>query len=77
LIKAEEKFNWSIEESPLLRLQAIIPKKLESIVSLGKKLKLSNKELNRLANWTKVPLLNDNIQLNKLLFLYGRAAVID
>lgn len=77
LLQAEEKFTWNIQESPLLRLQAIIPKRLDSIISLGKKLKLSNKELKRLTSWTKVPILDDNIQIDKFLFLYGRDAVID
>lgn len=77
LINKEQEFNWDIAQSPLLRLQAIIPKDIKAVYALSEKLKLSNKEQQRLVAWANAPQLNDINELNKFLFLYGKDPLID
>lgn len=76
LIQAEQLFNWNINESPFLRLQAIIPPRTDSVKALAKFLKLSKKETKTLLNWAKVPVLEQNFLLNKFLYCYGKEALI-
>jgi tRNA nucleotidyltransferase/poly(A) polymerase len=53
LVKAERELAWAAD--PLLRLMAIVPPDPERIAALTERLKLSNAEAERLANWARTP----------------------
>ncbi|WJW79702.1 CCA tRNA nucleotidyltransferase [Bartonella sp. TP] len=77
LIKAEQHFNWPTKNNYLLRLEAIIPKNLDTIEMIAKRLKLSNKEKYRLKAWAQLTNIEDKTPIKKLLYENPRIAIVD
>lgn len=76
LRQAEIEYNWDISATPLVRLQAIIPKNIDVIDSLCKRLKLSNKEKNLLQSWYNINVNYDDVKLSKEIYLHGKDALM-
>jgi len=78
LIKNEKERACAAD--PLLRLMAILPPDVSRIQNLAARLKLSQSEKKRLMNWADMmPIRGDcsPLQLKKLLYCQGKAAVVD
>ena len=78
LMACEAAYQWRAE--PFMRLMAIIPPQLERITSLIKRLKLSNKEADRLHKWVHIqglPIEHDTNQLAKTLYHNDQQAILD
>ena len=78
LIDIEQKQHWPID--PLLRLMALIPTNQQSINKLIERLKLSNKDGDRLKFWQKVFFFDHEIELQefkKIIYLGNKQAIID
>ena len=72
--------DLALAGDPLLRLMTIIPPRAEPVSGLGKRLKLSLKERERLANWVEAvePLPDaSEPEFAKLLYMSDRQAVLD
>ncbi|MBL4731403.1 MAG: CCA tRNA nucleotidyltransferase [Rhizobiaceae bacterium] len=78
LLRMEKELKW--ENDPLLRLISILPKLVEKVADLTKRLRLSGKEGERLVAWVNCPLPNAETSKNefdKLLYSGDAIAMQD
>ncbi|NOZ31597.1 MAG: CCA tRNA nucleotidyltransferase [Alphaproteobacteria bacterium] len=78
LIETEKTQDWPPD--PLLRLMAIVPPMIERIDALADRLKLSNAEHQRLADWARAPLPESEGpvgDLDRLLYEHNASGVRD
>ncbi|MBX3580328.1 MAG: CCA tRNA nucleotidyltransferase [Rhizobiaceae bacterium] len=78
LVKAEGDLGWSAD--PLLRLEAMVPPDGERLKGLAERLRLSNAEASRLADWAgsaKIGSKATESELAKRLYREGREPLLD
>ena len=78
LIATEAALGW--EPDPLLRLMAMVPPDTERMRALAARLKLSSAEAERLAQWSRAPVIAPTLAitaLDRLLYRHGSGPVMD
>jgi len=77
LVSAEEQLAWPI--NPMLRLKSIVPPMPDKLAELGKRLRLSNAEIDELQKWAMVDGLNAQMsdqELKALIYWGDQSAIV-
>lgn len=78
LIAAEGELGW--EPDPLLRLEAMLPPRPETVAELARRLRLSRRETARLAAWADAGFVTPDLpaaELRRLLYRHGASGIAD
>ncbi|MEZ5813096.1 MAG: CCA tRNA nucleotidyltransferase [Rhizobiaceae bacterium] len=78
LVATEKALGWMAD--PLLRLEAMVPRDAARMGELGRRLKLSNADMTRLAEWADGPAIGNSVSdsaMAKLLYRNGASGPAD
>jgi tRNA nucleotidyltransferase/poly(A) polymerase len=77
LIEAEKVHNWPAD--PMIRLMAIVPKRLNSVNDVSTRWRISNAQRDRMRAWAVLPaqLPKDDSAMRAMAYRHSKQAVVD